>query len=342
MLRGKQRRQFRILRFVGALVGGLLLFPVAVLAGWLGYSALFVNHRVVLPPAIDAERRTFQSTRAGLLSYYVDRSAQGRPLVLIHSINAAASAYEMRPIFEQYRSQRPVYAIELPGFGFSERSERDYSAALYTEAIIDFLEQEVQSNGDADVIALSLSSEFMARAALERPDLFRTIAMISPSGFTERGAENRVQNTGQRGTSDRVLGVLKWPVWSQGLYDLLVSPPSLRYFLQLNFVGEVDPGLLDYAYATAHQPGSRWAPFAFVSGKLFSFDIRETVYEQLTLPVLVLYDKDPNIRFDTLPQVLERSNWQDGRIAGTLGLPHWEQMPATAEALNTFWQNPPR
>jgi hypothetical protein len=126
------------------------------------------------------------------------------------------------------------------------------------------------------------------------------------------------------------------------LYDLLVTPPSLRYFLQLNFRGDVDRGLLDYAYATTHQLGARWAPFAFVSGKLFSFDIRETVYEKLTLPVLVLYDRDPNIRFDTLPQVLARPNWQDGRIAGTLGLPHWEQMPATAGALDSFWQNPPR
>jgi pimeloyl-ACP methyl ester carboxylesterase len=322
---------------IGTLVGSLLLFSVAVLAGWLGYSALFINHRLSLPPAIDAERRTFQGARAGLLSYYVDRSGQGRPLVLIHSINAGASAYEMRPIFEQYRGQRPVYAIDLPGFGFSERSEREYSIELYTQAIIDLLAQEVQSTGDADVIALSLSSEFMARAALERPDLFGTIAMISPTGFTERGAENRVQNNAQRDTSDRVLRVLKWPVWSQGLYDLLVSPPSLRYFLQLNFVGSVDQGLLDYAYATTHQPGARWAPFAFVSGKLFSPDIRVSVYEQLRLPVLVLYDQDPNVRFDTLPQTLERSNWRESRIMPTRGLPQWEQMSAVAEALNRFW-----
>ena len=39
-----------------------------------------------------------------------------RPLLLLHSINASASAYEVKPLFEHYRQQRPVYAPDLPGF----------------------------------------------------------------------------------------------------------------------------------------------------------------------------------------------------------------------------------
>src|SRR5947207_8832310 len=100
---------------VGALgVGALLAALGAAVGGWMSYSALRINHRHDMPPAIDAERRTFISPQAGMLSYYVDRKAVGRPLVLIHSINAAASAYEMKPIFDHYRGQRPVYALDLP------------------------------------------------------------------------------------------------------------------------------------------------------------------------------------------------------------------------------------
>src|SRR5579859_5130132 len=123
--------------------GALLVTVVGAVGGWIGYSALGVNHRMPLPEAIEGQRHTFISPRAAMMSYYADRTASGRPLVLIHSINAAASAYEMRPLYLHYRSQRPVYAPDLPGFGFSDRSNRAYSPQLYTDAIIDFLQSQV-------------------------------------------------------------------------------------------------------------------------------------------------------------------------------------------------------
>lgn len=54
-----------------------------------------------MPDAIDAARHTFESSRSGVLSDYVDQRATGRPLVLIHSVNAAASTYEVH-ILEQF------------------------------------------------------------------------------------------------------------------------------------------------------------------------------------------------------------------------------------------------
>jgi pimeloyl-ACP methyl ester carboxylesterase len=314
----------------------------ALIGGGIGYSRLFVNHRLPLPAALDAERVSFDSPTAGLLSYYVDRQAEGRPLVLIHSINAAASAYEMRPLFERYRGRRPVYALELPGFGFSARSDRNYTPELYARAIIDFLESQLSGQDAADLVTFSLSSEFAACAALERRDLIRTLTLISPTGFSARGQERTVQSANRRGVSERVLRVLSFPVWSQALYDLLASPPSLRYFLERAFVGPVDPGLLAYSYATSHQPGARFAPLSFISGKLFNFSIRETVYERLQQPVLVLYDQDVNVGFEMLPDMLERPNWRGVRIQPTLGLPHFERLPETAAALDQFWQSPPQ
>lgn len=318
--------------------GGLLGALAGTIGGWLAYSALAVEHDVPLPPAIQAERRVVTAPVAGELSYYADEHGAGRPLVLIHSINAGGSAYEMRPLFEAFRGRRPVYALDLPGFGFSERSERDYTPELYVRAIVEFLESEVPGVGETDVVAFSLSGEFAAVAALERPDLFATLVLLSPTGFTQRGDENRSQRSGARGSSERALRLLSFPLWSQGLYDLLVTRPSIRYFYGRNFVGEVDSGLEAYAYMSTHRPGARWAPLAFVSGKLFRSDIRESVYQQLRLPVLVIYDRDPNVSFDTLPETLSScANWRSERVAPTLGLPQFEQTDQTVEALERFW-----
>src|SRR5262245_52161379 len=99
-------------------VSGLLAALATAVTGWIGYSALIVNHHESLPPAIDAERKQFISREAGLVNYYADTQAGGRPLVLIHGVNLAASSFEMRPLFNHFRETRPVYALDLPGFGF--------------------------------------------------------------------------------------------------------------------------------------------------------------------------------------------------------------------------------
>jgi pimeloyl-ACP methyl ester carboxylesterase len=317
---------------VGATVAGLA-------GAWIAYSALAIDHEVRLPKAIDAERRHFGSPVAGGLSYYVAREAAGRPLVLIHSVNAAASAYEMGPLFAYYRRHRPVYALDLPGFGFSERSDRAYSPALYAAAIGDLLAGEVTEGGPADLVALSLGGEFAAFAARAMPESVRSLALISPTGIGYRGGPlTETERDEEERAIDRRLRAFAFPLWAQAFYDLLVTPPSLRYFLKQSFAGRPDEGLVAYAYRTSHQPGARHAPLHFVGGALFTRDVRATTYEAIEQPTLVLYDEDSFVSFDTLPDLLgRRPNWEAIRITPTRGLPHFEQPARTFAALDRFW-----
>ncbi|MCX7224260.1 MAG: hypothetical protein NT071_01265, partial [Burkholderiales bacterium] len=91
-----------------------------------------------LPLALPAQRRDLDSP-AGRLSLYCARP-EGvggglPPLLLVHSVNAAGSAAEVAPLFAHYRQHRAVYALELPGFGFSVRSDRPYTVRLMTDAL---------------------------------------------------------------------------------------------------------------------------------------------------------------------------------------------------------------
>lgn len=311
--------------------------PLAVAGSWIGYSKLFVNHNVPLPDAIPAQRVVYAAKTGVNLNYYVDRRGDGRPLVLIHSINAAASAYEMGPLFQHFRQQRPVFALDLPGFGFSDRPDRVYSPAYYAESILDFLESQVQEA--ADVVALSLGSEFAARAAQARPELFHSLACISPSGLNKMNSGRASQRARMNGGEDRIYNVLANPLWEQPLYDLLTTRRSIQYYLNQSFVGPTAPGIVDYAYATGHQPGAKNAPLYFLSGRLFTPDIRTRTYEKLQIPALIIYDRDPFVRFDMLPELLQRNpNWQEARVVPSLGLPQFEKLPETAEALNNFWR----
>ena len=135
-----------------------------------------------LPPAVSGERFEFDSV-AGRLSAYV--AGNGPPLLLIHSINASGSAAEMRPLHEHYRATRTVVTIDLPGFGTSERSDRVYSLRMMTDAVHAITAQIQARCGPApiDALALSLSCEYLARAAAETPHHYRSVALVSPTGF---------------------------------------------------------------------------------------------------------------------------------------------------------------
>lgn len=283
-----------------------------------------------LPEALDAPREQIHTTQAGRIAYYQDLSGEGRPLVLVHSINAAPSSYEVKPIFEHYAGTRPVYSIDLPGFGHSERSDRAYSPELYANAIRVLLEEVVQA--PADLLALSLSAEFAARAALGSPASVASLVLISPTGFSARGMPPLLVGQGLHG----LLGVR---LWSQGLYDLVASKRSIRHYLGKSFEGEPPPALIDYAYATSHQPGARYAPLIFLSTQLFTRNAIDKLYARLTKPpVLAIADRDPYVTFEQLESLVSRQpNWQFERLGPHLGLPQWEQPAAFFAALDHFW-----
>ncbi|MCS6834648.1 MAG: alpha/beta fold hydrolase [Anaerolineae bacterium] len=315
------------------------------LLGGMVAASTIVNRRVPLVPALAARRVDFLGKRSCFLSCYIADEALGVPLLLIHSINAAASAYEMKPLFEAYRRQRPVYALDLPGFGYSERTQREYSPELYAAAILDALDFIGQP---CDVIALSLSSEFAARAALQSQAI-RSLSFISPTGFAERNAQQSQDDDAIRlqipplGTlveisRDEIYNVLANPILSRTLYNLLTTEPSIRYFLAQSFKGALNDGLAEYSWTTSHQEGARYAPLYFLSGKLFTRRAFDTLYKNLSLPVLVLYDRDPHTSFERLPDMLEKQpSWRARRIPNTLGLPHFERLDKVKQALDSFW-----
>jgi pimeloyl-ACP methyl ester carboxylesterase len=302
--------------------------PLAAALAGIAYSKLFVPHALHLPPALEGERREF-SGRAGRVSYYVAGPAlsdDAAPLLLIHSLNAAASAYEVRPLFDHYRHTRRVYALDLPGFGFSERSRRDYTPRLFTDAVLGMLDEIARECGSrpVDSLALSLGSEFLARAATEQVGRFATVALVSPTGFRKRDSFY-----GAPGSS-RGLPFLnklyEFPLWSQPFFDLLNSRASQRYFLAKTFGSNaaIDQGLLEYDYLTAHQPGARHAPFCFIAGIPFSADINR-VYDALELPVWLAHGvRGDFTHYSGTQKLAARPRWEL-RVFQTGALPFFEQ-----------------
>ncbi|WP_006786309.1 alpha/beta fold hydrolase [Thiorhodospira sibirica] len=292
-----------------------------------------------LSQAVSGQRCEISPETTGRLSYYKnapENDTQSRPLLLIHTINAAGSAYEVRPLYEHYAKQRPVYAPDLPGFGFSDRSAREYTIRLMTDAIHEMVKeiQKIHGEQPIDAIAVSLGSEFLARAAQEKPESFRSIGLISPTGFNRSTPKTGAPES-HRG-KHLLYHTFNFPLWAKGFFNTLTSRSGIRFFLNKTWGSkDIDEGMLNYDCLTTRQPGAHHAPFYFVSGFLFSRDIRE-IYQNLQHPVWFIHGvRGDFIDFVHKNSVEGKPNWSH-EVFSTGALPHFEMPTEVAASYDAF------
>ena len=286
-----------------------------------------------LPPAVDGERFEFDSP-AGRLSAYV--AGQGPPLLLVHSVNAAASVAEVRTLFEHYRRTRTVFALDLPGYGFSERSDRAYTPRLMCDAVLAMREPMRRRCGEqpVDALALSLASEFLARVAVEQPQAWRSLALVSPTGFNGRRA--RRDPPGSTAAMPWLHRALCGPGWGAALFRGLTRPGVIRYFLEKTWGSkQIDETLWRYDVITTRQPGAEHAPLHFLSGSMFSTDIH-TIYTQLAQPVWMCHGtRGDFVDYRGKTLVEGRPNWRI-QVFEAGALPHFELPQAFHAAYDAF------
>lgn len=271
-----------------------------------------------------------------LAGTHVHVAGEGPPVLLVHSINAAAGAHEMRPLVAHLRTTHTVYTPDLPGFGASERADVAYSPRLYTDALHAVVQAIAQRHGAAPLpaLALSLGCEFLARAAAERPAAFSRLALVSPTGLMGTRARR-----GPAGASRAVPGlhaVLAAPLWGERLFRQLTRPGVVRYFLRRTWGSPViDETLWASSVAAARAPGAHHAPLHFLSAGLFSADVL-ALYEALAVPVWASHgtrgdftDYRGRVHLDGRP------NWRWTVYEGG-ALPYFEHPAAFGAALDAF------
>lgn len=208
------------------------------------------------------------------------RRGSGPPILLIHSLHAAASSFEWRFNVDELAKDHTVCTIDLLGFGCSDRPNVRYSARLFTTLIADAAEYLV--GGPCVLVANSLSAAYAIVLGARDPAHFPALVLVQPTGLVRL---NRGASTG--GGFARL--AIDSPVVGTALFNALVSRRSLRYHLERLYAHDelVTDDMLDAYYLTAHQPGAKYAPSAFLSGYL-NIDIRNAL-RRLMQPALLVW-----------------------------------------------------
>jgi|TARA_Y200000002_G_scaffold139664_1_gene115223 pimeloyl-ACP methyl ester carboxylesterase len=282
-----------------------------------------------LEKAIDSNGGSITGAGDYEVYWYYDIEAEGRPLLFVHSINAAPSAIDLKPLFQHFRSYRSVYAPDLPGFGRSTRHVGMMTASEFAKNISSIIDQ-ISPSEPPDVIALSLGCEFVARAVVECGANVRSLTFISPTGFSRRQPPPLQ-------AQKRLRRLFDFAGFGRGAFKLLRLERSIRYFYGMNFSGSVPSELVAYALKTTRQPAAHEMPLQFLSMSLFTPNAVGSLYEKLDVPVLVLFDEDPNVTFELFEQFEDSPIWQFKRIAPSLGMPQWEHPEKTVAAIESFF-----
>ncbi|WP_246999190.1 alpha/beta fold hydrolase [Halosolutus gelatinilyticus] len=214
------------------------------------------------------------------VTYTVAGDPADPDVLLCHGIHAGASSHEFEPIVEQLSENYRVFAVDLPGFGRSERPPLIYSPTLYAEFIRDFA---ADVTDEPIVVATSLTGAFAADAAGETET--EHLVLICPTDET---------------TTERpwLRTLVRTPIVGTTLFNLLASKPSIRYFYDRDGYYDADrisEEEVEYAWKSAHQPGARYAPASFTAGTLDpDFDL-QTELAALDVPVTLVWGRDAEL-----------------------------------------------
>lgn len=108
-------------------------------------------------------------------------AGMGEPLLLIHTVGQ--SLYTWRGMFELLSVRYRVIAIDLPGFGYSDRPEAfGFGVDDYAEVIVRFMDaMDIES---AHIAAFSMGGAYAVRFALQHPERVGRLVLLSPGSIT--------------------------------------------------------------------------------------------------------------------------------------------------------------
>jgi pimeloyl-ACP methyl ester carboxylesterase len=266
-----------MLKIVGRLSGALIrLLGLSLLTTAFIAAVVALRHMLDTPQQLESElpgEARIYRWKHGHIFYKVLGEADAPPLLLLHTPEVGASAYEMRGLLELLAPYYRVYAPDLVGFGLSDRPRIDYSAETYIALCHDFLVDVVAR--PATIVASRVSCNYAVAVAATSPQLCERLVLISPLALYD--ADSRPAF---------VTSLVTAPVVKALLYPLLSTRFALYYVLarQHPLKAEAD---LDHFYAATHQLGAEHAAMALLAGKL-TYAAAEQ-FEKLQQPTLIIW-----------------------------------------------------
>lgn len=216
------------------------------------------------------------------VNVYYERHGKGTPMLLLHALHPAASAYEWNRVVDQLAKDHTVYILDLPGCGRSDKPHILYTNFFYVQLIIDFV--QTMSLTSVTLVASNLTCSVAVMAAAYEKERIHALTLINPPSLHSLAeTPDFISRCKYR--------ILSMPVFGAFIYHILASRPQIdMYFSEKYFFNPFHENdeLVDTYFESAHlgQGGAHYFA-ASLLGKYLNTDIR-FVLPRLQLPVKLI------------------------------------------------------
>lgn len=125
---------------------------------------------------------TYYNTKYGQIYYKKYEGGTNKPKVLmLHSLTVGGSHKEFDKLIEKFESQYEVYAIDMLGFGHSDKPSINYNSYLYTSLINEFIKNVIDDK--VTVVASGLCADYAFIARELNPQYIDKLFLINPYSF---------------------------------------------------------------------------------------------------------------------------------------------------------------
>jgi pimeloyl-ACP methyl ester carboxylesterase len=260
---------------------------------------------------------------------------QGKPVLLLPAFSTVSTRLEMRGLAERIASQSQAIALDWVGFGASDRPPLDYQPALYQQFLQDFVNTVFDQ--PIALVAAGHSAGYAVQFAQDNPDRCSKLALLAPTWrgpLPTMGLKQSVRDAVRQTVRSRLIG--------QALYKLNTTPSFLKLMYRRHvYTNEANltPEFIEQKYEITQQPGARFAPAAFVTGKLDPVNTQSEFLDQvrsLSIPILVVIgEQSPASSKAEMEAIANLPHVQTKRLSGSLGI-HEEYAPEVAAELVPF------
>jgi pimeloyl-ACP methyl ester carboxylesterase len=216
----------------------------------------------------------------------LNTDADATPIILLHGFGASIGHW--RQNLEVFSEQHTVYALDMLGWGASEKAPANYSVHLWVEQVYDFWKAFIGK--PVVIIGNSLGSLVSLTAAFSHPEMVRGLVMMS---LPDPSLEQEAIPPFFRPVVLAIKNFVASPLFLKPLFYFLRQPGVLRRWAAIAYANPeaVTDELIDIFAVPAQDRGSVRAFMALFKASIganFSPSVK-AILPNLDVPMLLIW-----------------------------------------------------